>query len=150
MQDIDKEIEEKYAEKWSWKIQKDEDLKKIAKDLYNNLIFTDRQCKENNLLMVFMPLMFMAPSAPNLSEDISKNRDSKIYTLLEADIEKKYYMEYIKDIGMIYEYISEAGPRSINGNPIFTSFKLLSKTDFVKMIDFYNSYKDMRELVDNF
>jgi hypothetical protein len=32
-------------------------------------------------------------------------------------------------VGMIYENMSEAGPRSINGYPMFMSCKLLNKTD---------------------
>jgi len=97
-----------------------------------------------------MPIMLMAPSAPPLTDNKVKNRDSIIYKLLEEEIEKKYYNKYIEGIGMIYEYISEAGPRSINGNPIFYSLKILSKTDCDKMFEYYNQYKEIRELVDNF
>jgi len=150
MRDIDLEIENKYAEKWFWNPQTDDQLKKIAKDLYNNLIFTDRHCQEHSLSLVFIPLMFMAPSAPSLSDDKVKNRDSIIYKLLEEDIEQKYYKKFIENIGMVYEYISESGPRSINGNPIFYSFRLLSKIDCDKMLDFYDQYKELRELTDNF
>ena len=72
------------------------------------------------------------------------------YELLEYDIEMKCYNEYINNIGMIYEYYTEAGPRGINGNPIFYSCRFLSKSDCDKMIEFYNIYKEKRELVDQF
>ena len=35
-------------------------------------------------------------------------------------------------IGTIYEYISEAGPRSINGFPCFFSHKVLNRSDFMR------------------
>ena len=150
MTNIDCEIEKKYSEKWCWKSLSDEILKNIAKDLYNNLIFTDRQCRESELMMVFMPLIFMGPSAPSLTDDKVKNRDSIIYKLLEEEIEQKHYKLYASNIGMIYEYYTEASPRGINGNPIFYSLRMLSKTDCDKMLDFYNQYREIRELADNF
>jgi len=35
--------------------------------------------------------------------------------------------------GLIYEYLSEAGPRSINGMPSFFSMRMLSKADAEKV-----------------
>lgn len=55
MDKIQLELEEKYSKKWNSKSQSDEELKKIAMDLYNGLIYTDRQCKthENYWISIF-------------------------------------------------------------------------------------------------
>ena len=48
---------------------------------------------------------------------------------------KKDFME--QDIGLIYEYIEKAGPRSINGHPSFFSCQTLNKEDTTKMFKHY-------------
>jgi hypothetical protein len=37
--------------------------------------------------------------------------------------------------GLLYEYLDEAGPRSINGRPIFTSMKVLNESDTDKVLE---------------
>ena len=39
---------------------------------------------------------------------------------------------------MIYEYIENAGPRAINGNPTFLSLRMISKDDTKKVLETYN------------
>lgn len=41
--------------------------------------------------------------------------------------------EQVETIGTVYEYMSEAGPQSINGYPMFFSFRLLNRGDFEKL-----------------
>ncbi|KKM86695.1 hypothetical protein LCGC14_1276410 [marine sediment metagenome] len=41
----------------------------------------------------------------------------------------KAHERYIESIGAVYEYISKAGPRSINGMPMFTSVRFLHIED---------------------
>ena len=149
MEEVESKLHEKYKDKWSSKYLSVDELKTVAKDLYNGLIFTDRHCEESILLSVFMPLIFMGPHGGS-SSDTSGQRDSKIYDLLERDIEKKYYEEFINNIGMIYEYISQAGPMGINGKPTFMSCKFLTKEDTSKMFEYYDEYKELRKLADNF
>lgn len=69
----------------------DSDLKKIAVDLYEGKIFTDRHIQGSEIQMVFMPIALGA--FQNVSE------------------------EELKDLGLIYEYLDQAGPRSINNMP---------------------------------
>lgn len=86
--------------------QTPEDLSKLAKDIATNLVFTDRHIRENdlqNLSMIFMPIIFGA---------FANNTE-----------------EYRKDVGMIYEYYSQAGPTSINGYPIFFSMQYINIHD---------------------
>jgi len=86
-------------------------------------IFCDRQINPREigsmLAMVFMPIALGA-----LSETANVVRDN---------------------IGMIYEYLSEAGPRSINGYPIFMSFKTLTKAETDEMFGYFEQYKKLKE-----
>lgn len=40
----------------------------------------------------------------------------------------------VEDIGMVYEYLEKAGPRSINGYPIFFSCQMLHKAQMPELI----------------
>jgi hypothetical protein len=98
----------------------DDELKQIAIDLFEGRIFTDRHLKSmEDARMVFMliPLGAFAEAPP----------------------------EYIDNIGMIYEYLSEAGPRSVNGYPSFLSLRVLSKEQTEKMLNFYDEYIKLKE-----
>ena len=48
------------------------------------------------------------------------------------------------EIDMIYEYIDQAGPRSINGLPCFFSCKYLSKDNVNILNGFYQEYIEMK------
>lgn len=91
----------------------EEEIKKIAEDLYRGYIFTDRHVEnKEDIPSVFMSLCMLD------KEGIDKLKNM--------------------DIGMIYEYIDKAMPRSINGMPIFFSFNILNKDDTKRVIDRYN------------
>lgn len=99
-----------------------EQLKEIAIDFYEGKIFSDRHIPEHEssgLAMVFMPIALGAFSAES-----------------QEDLEK---------IGMIYEYMSEAGPRSCNGMPGFFSLRLLNRDQCKIMFEYYNDYRKLRE-----
>lgn len=90
----------------------DEDLRQLARDLYGRRVFTDWHCGcVNDVLMVFMPI-----GLGGLSDLTS---------------------EEFGQIGMIYEYIDKAGPRSINGMPMFFSCNYLSRGDTEKVIAYH-------------
>jgi hypothetical protein len=148
----------------------DESLKKVAMDLYNGLIFTDRHCG-SDVMSSFMVLMFMGPQPPkspqhpNDTTSIENDRDNDIYDILQRDADQakyeedmkwydkeyEYYRENkLKSIGLIYEYLSEAGPMSVNGKPIFFSARLMNHEDAAKMFEYYEKYKSIRETADNF
>ena len=98
----------------------DAELKQIAMDLYDGKIFSDRHLKNmEDAQMVFMPIALGAFS--NATE------------------------EEMKDLGMIYEYLSEAGPRSVNGMPCFMSFQMLTRAESEKTFDHYEAYKKLKE-----
>ena len=149
MDNIESQIHEKMQKKWSLSNRPDADLKEIAKDIYNNLIFTDRHCRGSELTQRFMCLMFMGPGMSS-DDSVEGKRDNKIYDILEKEIEEKYYNEYINKIGMIFEYYSKAGPMALNGGPMFMSHSTLNKEDAEKVWEYYDKYKTIRETADNF
>jgi hypothetical protein len=101
-------------------VKTDDELKQIAKDMWKGRIFTNRHCKDETLLgSIFMSLALGGLN--NLPD------------------------EDVNDIGMVYEYLSEAGPRAINGYPMFMSCRLLSKADTTKVFDYYDKMVDFEK-----
>jgi hypothetical protein len=86
----------------------EEELKKIAKDIVSGHIFTDRHLKDkNDFTHVFMIAAFW---------------------------EEKHWISFRDgDIGLCYEYMDKAGPRTINGLPSFLSIQFLNKKDTEKL-----------------
>lgn len=100
------------------------ELKQLAMELADGKIFCDRHVSDENL----MPVIFMPISLGAFAGEDKKK---------------------IMDIGLIYEYLSEAGPRSINGYPIFFSMRTLSKEEARIMIGYYNDWKDLKDMFKN-
>lgn len=95
----------------------DNDLKQLAIDIAEGLVFTSDNIKDNSYLdMVFMPLLFL-------------NND-----------QRKELAE--KKPAFFYEYIDKASPRSINGMPCFTSFRYLPSSDLKRLNEFYERYTE--------
>lgn len=159
--------------KWKHISQSDEDLKKIAKDLYNNEIFTNLHLNEyDSLESHFMCMLFLAPQQPQEPKAKAKEdqsvidlRDNKIYDLIQLQKDQEQYEKdmldypfeledydaWLKDLGLVYEYYSNnQSPMSVNGKPVFFSMRLMCKEDTRKMLEFYNQYKEIRETADNF
>lgn len=147
LKDIELRASEKYKPVES---MSDENLKDIAKGIYNHEIFTDRHCRPSDITRVFMVLSFMGPTHPSNDDTSDGKRDNAIFDLVERDIESKYYEARVKTIGMIYEYLDKRGPTSINGLPIFMSLRLLNIEDAAKVWEYYEKYKLIREQADNF
>lgn len=159
--------------KWKHTSQSDEELKKIAKDLYNNEIFSNLHLNEyDSLESHFMCMLFMAPKQPQApqaksgeNQSIIDRRDNKIYDLIQLQkdqeqyekdmvdypFELEDYQAWLKELGFIYEYYTAGqSPMAINGKPVFFSMRLMCKEDTKKMLEFYNQYKEIRETADNF
>jgi len=91
----------------------DDELKQIAEDIYRDKIFSQLHIKRpEDVPTSFMVLRLVGP------EIIDEIESGKIF--------------------FIYEYMDKAGPRSINGMPVFGSFKYLNKDDTEKMLKYYN------------
>lgn len=88
----------------------DDEINALAEDIYRDRVFTSDQIRKGDLNMlpvIFVPIIFA---------------DKKIIELMQKDAP-----------GMIYEHISEAGPRSVNGYPTFFSFHTVSQEDAKKV-----------------
>lgn len=84
----------------------DDEINALAEDIYMGKVFTSDHLRETDLRMlpqIFTPLI--------LADET-----------LRAELLKE-------PIGMIYEHLSEAGSRSVNGYPIFFSFHAVSQDD---------------------
>jgi hypothetical protein len=96
----------------------DVELKEIAQGLAGGRIFCDRHIPPNELngFQVFLPLAMMPP----------------------------YDFEEFKkqNIGMIYEYLDKAGPRSVNGFPVFLSFQTLTEDETRKVLATWKALKE--------
>lgn len=99
----------------------DEELKKIAVDMYAGHIFSDRQCPDvESLRRIFPILNFM---------------DEKAI----ADVKKEEYV-------FCFEYMNESRG-TINGMPMFFSLRFLNQEDFDVMWGFYSRLtKAIKEL----
>ena len=100
----------------------DEELKRIAVDLYDGKIFSDRHFRSleethSLISLVFLPLVFGALKSK----------------------------EQFADLGLVYEYFDKAGPRAMNGYPMFTSCCFLDKVETKKMFGFFEEYKKLKE-----
>ncbi len=104
---------------WSEYVAKtDEEIKKLAVDLQAGKIYTDRHISSiNNLEMVFMTIALGAFA--------------------------EWKEEDFKKLGLVYEYLDQAGPRSINGMPCFMSHRTLSLDDARKVFAKANEIDDM-------
>lgn len=168
-----KKIIEEIENKWILPNATDDELKQIAKDLYNNKIFCDRHLSQNDRIEShFMVLIFMGPKKPEPPKYPSDNsnlqgsRDNKLYDLVQREEDqKKYeeelaqypiemgqYNEYLKSIGLVYEYLDsgQTSPTSVNGKPVFLSCRFLNLDDTNKMFEYFEQYKSIREKADNF
>ena len=118
---MEKKRKEQEATERLYKPRTDEEIMKLATDAFKGNVFFDfvleDESKDRQLLYsIFQPLMFCS-------------KDD-----LEALVENK--------IACLYEYMSKAGPRSINGYPMFTSMNFLDKTDLTKMMTCIQNIKN--------
>ncbi len=99
--------------------KKSQELKQLALDYVENKIFGSwdipKTEKSNIIGMVFLPIMF---------------------------IEKK---DIPKGLCHVYAYLKDAGPRSINGYPIFWSCSFLNKKEFQEFIQHVNKILEYRK-----
>lgn len=96
----------------------DEQLKQLAKDIFTGLVFTNNHIPPDDpmaLGIVFIPLVMM-------NDEQQKDFESK-------------------KPGMVYEYLDKAGPRSMNGLPMFMSFQFVTEDEYVKVRAFYEEFK---------
>lgn len=92
----------------------EQELKELALDIDRGMVFGSWVLTPDEIRSSFMPLMFVDPS------DIPSNG------------------------AYIYEYLSEAGPVSINGRPIFFSMKILPTENVSKLREMLQQLENQR------
>ena len=104
----------------------EEDLRKFVLDFLENRIFTDKHIRPHDYAsmapMVFMPLVF--------------------------GVFSKYNTESLKQIGCVYAYMREAGPRSINGYPCFFSMHIVHIDDWARAAKAIEREEKRRESIE--
>ena len=100
----------------------DDELRKIAKQIYRNEIFCTWHVRESDIELmpnIFMPLVFMSQA----------------------------YIDWMDEnkITFIYAIYSESlpAPMAINGYPIFFAMNMLNKEDEERLREFYNTILDV-------
>ena len=101
----------------------DDALRKLILDFVDGRIFTSVHIPSNQmqsmLSMVFMPLALGALH--------------------------KVHPDSLANIGLIYEYLDQAAPRSINGMPIFFSCRMVHKDDWQRAIPAIQAEEERRK-----
>lgn len=98
----------------------DAELEQLAQDVAAGKVFTSMQVKrQEDMTMVFMMLAFLE------KEDVEWLKSQDIY--------------------FIYEYLDQAGPRSVNGYPCFLSMRYLNREDWTKMAKRFDEIKNLLE-----
>lgn len=98
------------------------DYKKIAIDYYDGKIFSSDMIRKDDLGklgMIFMPIMLGAFADKTEEEQ--------------------------KEIYFIYEYYDQALSRGINGYPLFSSFRYLTKKECDIVNIHFEEYKKLKE-----
>jgi len=98
------------------KNRSEQELKRIAHDIYTGKVFCNRQVDPCMLGSVFM-----------------------VWALLNP-LEKKEMLD--RGMSMMYANMSAAMPRQINGYPVFGEMSILNKHDDLRV---YKHYKDIQE-----
>ncbi len=119
----DKEIAPEAGNDLGRPARDNKELKKIAMDLVDGKIFTDRHFRqgeaERMAQLVFMPLALM---------------DEQQVPLFMAE-----------QPHLIYEYYDKAGPRAVNGYPIFFSMQWLRKDETFIMFKHYDKLAEIKK-----
>lgn len=97
----------------------DQELKTIARDWVEGRIMFSTQVPQEIMSMVFMPLIFLS----------DEQREQLI-----AD-----------EVFAFYGKMEDAGPRGINGYPMFNSMTSVTEKEYEKLQRYAKSYQEMQK-----
>lgn len=100
----------------------DEELKQLAVDIYHGKAFTDRSVRPSDVHLIPQLFMPIALGGPDMAE-----------------------MFKAEEVTMIYEYIDKAHERSLNGYPMFFSFRYLRRGENDRLAVFFDRYRQLQE-----
>jgi len=98
----------------------DEELRVLARDRVEGRIFTDQDCPKE-----LITSCFMVAALGGLTEIVR-------YT--------KEHPNSPDRLGLVYEYMTEAGERGVNGYPMFMSLRVLNAADREKINVYIDEY----------
>lgn len=99
-----------------------EEVKQVVMDSVEGKVFTSMHVRECDISMI--PFIFVPISLGAFAR----------WSDAEVD-----------NLGLIYQYLSKAGPRSINGYPMFFDCELLSMADAERFMILSKQYSEMRD-----
>lgn len=102
-----------------------EELYDLALKCVAGTVIFSQHVPDNLVSSVFMPLMFMDEAA---RDEFQKKAESG-------------------EVADIYEHLEKAGPRSINGFPMFMSMRTISKADMETLVRMIKKLESVREEV---
>ena len=98
----------------------DEELRALARDRVEGRIFTDRDCPPELLASCFM-----VAALGGLTEIVRFTKE---------------HPNSPERLGLVYEYLTEAGERGVNGYPMFMSIQVLNAADREKIAGYIDEY----------
>ena len=75
--------------------------------------------------------------------------EHEVHLAAWESVSKRVLSLWARDLGVVYAHMSEAGPRGINGNPMFMSMRLLHLEDWKLAFDAYNKEVARRKSDEN-
>jgi hypothetical protein len=100
----------------------EDDLRKFVDGAVSGRLFTSAQVADGRLMQsVFMPIFF--------------------------GVFADWTEEEVKEVGVIWEWMDQAGPRSINGMPMFMSMRLMNKEDWKRALDAIQAESERRKTI---
>lgn len=97
----------------------DDFLRQLAMDWLDGRVFTSYRLSNDEIMQVFPILLLM-------------NKDQRTTMIAE-------------DVCMIYEYLTEAGPYTVNGNPAFLSANVLTRNETFRLGQWVGKYSKLKK-----
>ena len=102
--------------------ENDIDLKALALDIHKGLVFGSWSLPKEDPTIIKMVFMVLALGDDKLFDSLKKH-----------------------EVVHVYEYMSKAGPRSINGYPMFLSMHMITKGQWQKLIPLLQELQKQEE-----
>lgn len=100
----------------------DEQLKEFVLGLCDGKIFTSEHCRS--------------------VDDIGR-----VFMIVGLGGLSKLSKEHLNSVGILWEWLDKAGPRSINGMPMFLSVRLMHKEDWARAVVAYKKEMERRDQI---
>lgn len=79
------------------------------------------------------------------SAHVGNPRDVMLVFMVLALMPNRFPEDYARKVGVLWEWLEKAGPRSVNGMPCFFSARIMHVDDWKRALDAYERFKKERE-----